>query len=145
MAQNFRNEKGQNFRNRQNSILVPKIASRLPFDYSSEIRYAKISEESTCPRTAAVSTASVLFFVLLIVHSKLSAADRNANAVAALTITDGSSKQIRNIARSPTTARRSGAKLIPTIFRTTARNIRKPSNGIANASNGGTKSAAFGG
>src|SRR4029077_2358572 len=40
------------------------------------------------------------------------------------TITDGSSKQIRSIVRSPTTARRSGAKLIPTIFRTTARRFR---------------------
>ena len=39
----------------------------------------------------------------------------------------------------------SGVRLIPTIFRTTGRNIRKRLNGIANASNGGTKSAASGG
>ena len=61
------------------------------------------------------------------------------------TITDASAKEIWNIVRSPTTARRSGARLIPTIFRAAARNIRKPSNGIANAGNGGTKSAASGG
>ena len=97
------------------------------------------------PRTAAVSTASALFSVLPTVHNKPSAANRSANVGAALTITDGSSKQIRNIARSPTTARRSGARLIPTIFRTTARNIRKWLNKIVNASKGGTKSAASGG
>jgi hypothetical protein len=51
--------------------------------------------------------------------------------------------EYRQIAHA--TARRSGAKLIPTIFPITARNIRKRSNGIANASNGGTKSAASGG
>ena len=58
----------------------------------SEIRLVKISEESTCPRTAAVSTVSVLFCVLPTVHNKPSAADRSANVGAALTITDGSSK-----------------------------------------------------
>ena len=88
---------------------------------------------------------SVLFFALPTVHSKQSAADQSANAGDAPTITDGSSKQIRSIGRSPTTARRSGEKLIPTIFRVTARNIPKRSIGIANASNGGTKSAASGG
>ena len=122
-----------------------KFALRLPFDYFSEIRLAKISEESRCPRTAAVSTASVVFCVLPTVHNKPSAADRNAKAGDAPTITDASSKKIRNIVRSPTTARRSGARLIPTIFRTTARSIRKQSNEIANASNGGTKSVASSG
>jgi hypothetical protein len=95
----------------------------LPFDYFSEIRYAKISEESTCPRTAAVSTASVVFCVLPTVHNKPSAAYRNANAGAALTITDGSSKQIRSIARWFAIARSSGGTNIPITRNCTVRTI----------------------
>lgn len=98
-----------------------------------------------CPRTAAVPTASVLFCIRPIVHNKPSAADRSVNVGDAPTITDVSSKQIRNIVRSPTTARRNGARLIPTISHAIERNIRKPTNEIANGSNGGTKSAASGG
>jgi hypothetical protein len=40
-----------------------KFARRLPFDYFSEIRLPQISEESMCPRTAAVPTANVLFCI----------------------------------------------------------------------------------
>jgi len=124
------------------------------------------TQKTTCSRSAAVLVirlrdsfarrisenlikrllyCKLVFCVLPTVHNKPSAADRSANAGVALTITDASSKQIRNIVRSPTTARRSGARLIPTIFRTTARNIRKQSNETANASNGGTKSVASSG
>jgi hypothetical protein len=74
-----------------------------------------------------------------------SAFARSANAGGAPTITDVSSKQIRNIVKSPTTARRNGARLIPTISHAIERNIRKPTNEIANGSDGGTKSAASGG
>ena len=44
--------------------------------YFSKIRLVKISEESTCPRKAAVSTASALFSVLPTVHNKPSAGVR---------------------------------------------------------------------
>jgi hypothetical protein len=107
----------------RNSILVSKFARRLPFDYSSEIRLVKFSEESTCPRTAAVSTASALFSVPPAVHNKPSAADRNANAVAALTITDGSLKQIRSIARWFAIARSSGGTNILITRNSTVRRI----------------------
>jgi hypothetical protein len=55
----------------------------------------KISEESTRPRTAAVSTASVLFCVLRTVPNKPSAAERSANVGAALTITNGRSAVVK--------------------------------------------------
>ncbi len=62
-----------------------KFARRLPFDYFSEIRFTEISEESMCPRTAAVPTASVLFYVRPTVHNRPFAARRTASANAAPT------------------------------------------------------------